>query len=318
MSNPNSNPTRHLCTYALSLALCAGSVGALAQSDNFNDGNDNGWTHYDPLYIPPLNLGPQTSFICADGTYRIKGSATPDIMQLGPGRGGSFITTATYTNFYVSADVVSWDTNVHQIFGVCARISDIGLQSTKGYLFDLDTSRPTGGDLDIARIDNEAGTTIESGGGVVTLTPGASYRFVFLGEGPEMHAFLFHLPDTVIPIAHVWATDAGYESGYSGLLVADEPNTSPMDIVAPDATFDNYYAANVIPPPAMRVTADSSAQTMAVSWAPYPGFVLESTPSLEGTPVWTEESPTSISNTNLMFETSNATGNKFFRLKKPL
>jgi len=299
------------------LSLCAVALDATAQIDDFNDGNDNGWTHYDPLGDPMLPFGPQMSYICTNGAYRLKGSATPDIFTLGPGRGGSFITNVSYTNFYVSADIVSWDTNVHQIFGVCARISELGLQSTKGYLFDLDTSNPTGGDMDIARIDNEAGTTIETGSGIVTLVPGASYRFVFMGNGPNLDAFVFQLPDTVIPINHISAVDSTYESGYSGLLVADEPNNSPLDIVAPDATFDNYYASDHEPPPPILITSDPATATVTLAWAPYPGYVLESSPSLTVTPaVWTEEIPTSSTSTNVTFETSSATGNKFFRLKK--
>jgi hypothetical protein len=297
------------------LAYCAGSFTAAAQSDNFNDSDDNGWTHYDPLDVLG---GPQTSFLCTNGTYRIKGTSTPDLATYGPGRGGAFITTTSYTEFYVSVDVVSWDTNLHQLFGVCARVSDLGLLTTKGYLFNLDTGNPALGDMDIARIDQESGTPIETGGGAVALTPGASYRLVFMGNGPDLDAFLFQLPNTVIPIGHVSASDPTYDSGHCGLLVADEVNGSAQELAAPDVTFDNYFASDRMPPPPMMIASDPVAQTIAVSWAPYPGYVLESAPSLSGTVVWTEETPTSTSSTKSTFEAASDTGSRYFRLKKTL
>src|SRR5258708_1996342 len=53
-------------------------------SDNFNDGNDTGWTHFEPL--APFGAPGTFSFPNAD--YRIQATASPDAM-LGPGRAGS-------------------------------------------------------------------------------------------------------------------------------------------------------------------------------------------------------------------------------------
>lgn len=303
----------------LGLLIAAAAVQA-AVTDNFNDGNDDGWTRYDPLGNPLIGLGPQTLFICTNGVYHILGSATPDIANLGPGRGGSFITTATYTDFYVSADIISWDTNVHQIFGLCARMSELGLGTTDGYLLDLDfnPSNPTTGDLDIALVTDEGGYPIEVGPSTLTLVPGASYRLVFMGKGADLDGFVYQLPNTNTPILHITANDTTYASGFSGLLVADEVNTSAMDVVAPDAIFDNYYAASVEIPPSLMITSDSLAKTATITWAAYPGYILQSTTSLNGTPVWIEETPTTTSSTVNSFETPIGASNKYFRLKRPL
>jgi len=306
--------TKNCSIFILLLGILIASPCANAQSYNFNNNSDAGWTHYDPL--GEIGLGPQMYYYPTGGVYHLIGTASPDIGTLGPARGGSLITTVSYTNFYVSADVISWDTNVHQIVAVGARLSNLGLGTTTGYLLDLDvnTSNPTSGDMDIARVDNEAGTSIEVGPSGITLTPGASYRFVLMGKGADLDGFVYELPNTNTPILHISANDATYTSGYSGLVIAYNGTSSGPEAVAPDAIFDNYYAAAKAPPIPLMISSDSVNKTVTVSWAAYPGCILQSTPSLTGTPVWTDETPTSTTSTINSFEAPIGAGGKYFRL----
>ena len=85
------------------IALIFGAHHARAQSDDFNDGNDNGWTRYDPISAV---AGPRATYSFPNGGYRIQTLASPAPSQLGPARAGSLRTEVTYTNFFVSVDLI--------------------------------------------------------------------------------------------------------------------------------------------------------------------------------------------------------------------
>src|SRR5580765_2305954 len=55
-------------------------------SDDFNDGNDDGWTRYDPISTGGFPAQNQWTF--PSGGYRLQAAATPSA-PLGPGRVGS-------------------------------------------------------------------------------------------------------------------------------------------------------------------------------------------------------------------------------------
>src|SRR5947209_6351699 len=81
------------------LASLPGSVQA--QSDNFNRGNDSGWTRYDAL--GGLGVGPQATFTFPHGGYRMQATKDPLLPdQAGPARAGTFRADATYSDFYVA------------------------------------------------------------------------------------------------------------------------------------------------------------------------------------------------------------------------
>jgi hypothetical protein len=79
------------------LSLCC---NVLAQSDDFNDGNDTSpvaWTHYDGINAifggPPYNVPPQDSWTFPGGnSYRIQANPSPLPGTIGPGRVSSFPT----------------------------------------------------------------------------------------------------------------------------------------------------------------------------------------------------------------------------------
>ena len=273
----------------------------LFQSDDFNDGNDTGWTRYSP-FTP---FGAPASFFLTNGAYRIRAALSPDPAQLGPPRAGSLRADTVYTNFYVSVDIVDWDDTVRQSFGVLARINNFGLGTSIGYAFTYDRGSGvtmTSGDTDLSAIICQPGVSCEIPSGISTgpssihLDPAKDYRFVFTGRGPNLEGRIYELPDTTTPILRIAGTDTTYESGYSGLVVYDNTGSAPD--IRPDVTFDNYYATDdhwLAEPPRITMTKGDFGE-YELSWpADAAGFVLQSSPVLPGT-AWTDE-PFSLSDT---------------------
>lgn len=230
----NQPPARTLIvTTALCLAVLAGVSTGQSQSDDFNDGNDTGWTRYDPL----AGFGAPATFSFPGGnSYRIQAGVSPNPGLLGPGRAGSVRADQTYTDFSASFDLVDWDNAQDQAFGLLARISQPGLGTTDGYAFTYSTD----GSIDISRILDEAPSGVATAS--VTLNPANDYRFVFTGSGSSLSGAVFDLANLSTPLATINGTDATYAGGILGLIVFDNSGTG-----APDATFDNYAA--VVPEP---------------------------------------------------------------------
>jgi hypothetical protein len=222
------------------LALPAG-----AQSDNFDDGNDTApppaWVRYNPI-------GTGSYSFPGGNTYRLQSVPSPDPGNYGPARVGSLL-PVSYADFYVAVDIVDWDDSIAQIAGVMARIANAGPGTTRGYLFTHDRGNPTSstqGDMDIVRVDNEQGTSLETyGADGIHFEPGKTYRLVFMGFGSQFVGQVFELPNTVVPVVEITATDTTYASGYSGLLVVN--NASPTYDGGADCTFDNFLAATGLP-----------------------------------------------------------------------
>src|SRR5437763_11666895 len=125
---------------------CLLSLGAQAQvSDNFNAGNDAGWTRYDPL----APFGAPATYSFPNGGYRIQAPASPDPLTLGPARAGSLRTDQSdASDFGIFFDVVGWDNAANQSFGALGRATSIGLGTTDGYGLTYSTA----GSLDLVRI----------------------------------------------------------------------------------------------------------------------------------------------------------------------
>lgn len=282
---------RSTCFTALAAAILTGShCGALSQtiSDDFNDGNDAGWTRYDTIATAVGFAQGTWSF--PSGGYRMQAAASPAPGVVGPARIGS-VRSEVYSDFYVAVDVVNWDDSLDQSFGPFARLTNVGLGSTKGYVM---TYQARGKDIDITRITGEAGerSVRENGNGDVALEPGKSYRFVFIGKGALLTARVYELSDLVNPIVEISGTDPDpYTSGVTGLLVYD--NSGNADSIA-DATFDNYFTSDV-EPPALKLT-DASFGDWELSWpASATDFVLQSTSSIPASDAdWTDVSTADI------------------------
>ncbi len=241
----------HVLTRTFGVTLLTGlfalnplqSALAQVESDDFNDGNDTGWQRYNPL--SPFGLNATYTF--PNGGYRLQTRYVTG-QAVNPGRAGTTRPQVYSGNFYVSVDVVAWDHTLRQSFGLLARVSSPGLQTTLGYAFTWDrgnTNSLTNGDVDISRIDNEAPfEVVVNGPDRLALTPGEKYRFVFIGRGPTLEGRVYQHPDLDTPLITVSGTDATYASGMNGMVVFD--NTGGNGFT--DTTFDNYFATDIEPP----------------------------------------------------------------------
>ncbi len=222
------------------VAAFAAVSSLMAQSDNFDDGNDTGWTRYDPLSA----LGaPFAQFTFPNGAYRIQALASPDPVNAGQARAGSFRTDVSYSDFYVSVDIKEWHLQLDQAFGLFGRARNIGLGQTDGYVFNYNPKNSAqSGQIQINRVDDEGAETLATFD--VTLDPVLNdYQIVFKGVGGLLTGQIFKKATPPVPIALLTATDTTYADGFCGVFVFDltGPGTA-------DATFENYVAAATEPP----------------------------------------------------------------------
>ena len=207
-----------------------------AVADDFDDGNDAGWTHYEPLAA----FGSPGTYQVVNGQYRLASlTPSPDPGALGPGRVGSIRNDANYTDFVASVDLIDWDTSLNQAFGLLARVTTPGLGTTNGYAL----SYATNGDLDITLLTGELTDDLDQGLDI-SLDPAKDYRLVFEGHGPNLTGKLFDLENLATPIAVTHASDRTWASGTTGVFVYDNTRTASATA---DATFDNF-SANDAPP----------------------------------------------------------------------
>lgn len=276
----------HLLIRRPGLALLAGwlalnpfqQVMSQVESDDFDDGNDAGWQHYDTIGSHPA-FPDQGTWTFPNKGYRLQAAASPAPGVVGPARIGS-VRPQVYSDFYIAVDVLSWDDSLDQSFGPFARLTDIGLGTTKGYVM---TYQAGSKDIDITRITGEAGerSVRQNGNGDVILVPGNSYRFVFIGKGALLIARVYGLPDITTPIVEISGTDANpYASGINGLLVYDNSDAASSPA---DATFDNFFASDVELPRIQVGPEDFGAREL--SWPQEASaFVLQSATTLTGSP----------------------------------
>ena len=207
--------------------------------DDFNDGDDAGWTQVSPL--APFGAGGTFSF--PGGAYRIEAPASPAPGSVGPARAGALRLDQTYTDFDFSADILNLNLLGDQnTVGLLARVSDLGLGTTDGYLFNYKTN----GRLGIQRIVNEVDTIIQEID--LTLNPAGSYRFHFTGQGSALAASVYDLAAPTVPLATLSGVDGTYASGNLGLLVFDD---SPAGDRVAAGTFDNVMIT--VPEPSSLV-----------------------------------------------------------------
>lgn len=301
------------------LGLCAATVG-LAQTDNFNNGHDDHWTHYDPL----RGLGaPATAFTFPGGnSYRIAAPPRPAaLQQAGQARAGSLYSGSNYTDFYIEVDLVDWNNTIDQAVGILARITTPGLQMTDGYAFTIQVADT---DISISRLDNEAPTDLLGSSKNFIPDPSKDYRMVFIGRGTHFIGRIYELPNVVTPVITTEGDDLMYASGVNGLVIADLTSLSNPAGVGADATFDNYRALSV-EPPRLTVSYDPGQQGMRFSWpGEATGFVLEYATSFPATQ-WFEAPADQIiapfeepfpNDPDYKYYDFDITGSKFYRLRK--
>ena len=298
-------------------------VAGWGQGDNFNDGDDTGWFRYDPIgMIPGMPSGVGSWSFPGDNTYRVQTAPSP-LPQLppngvGPGRAGSLRTDVTYSDFYLSVDIVNWNTNLDQAIGLVARMSDLGPGMSDGYAL---TYQVADGDIDITRFENEnpsGGELQLDGSDVVKMVAGNSYRFIFIGVGSNFTARVYQLPVGRFPIVDVTATDRNtplFTSGYCGVINFDNSGGSG----ATDATYDNYLALES-EPPRLEISYIAPFQELTLKWLTNnTGFVLQESLSVDPTD-WNDiPGPYQIFGDSYVYTGEDMTNpkQKFYRLIKP-
>lgn len=224
------------------VAWAAAPQSARAQVDDFNDGNDAGWTQYAPL----RDLGfAGASYTFPAGAYQIASNPSPNPGALGPARAGSIRDDVNYaTRFYTAADVLNWGGSSEVAIGLLARTQREAAPGTlDGYSF---TYLSNDGTLRLSVITNERASDIVPSGVSVPggLTSGHGYRFVFTGDGAQLTGQVFDLANPGAgPLATITGNNSQYTEGKNGLVVFD--NDGPQSA---SGTFDNYFAATEAPP----------------------------------------------------------------------
>ena len=222
----------------VSLGLFAAAAGAAPiLSDDFNDGNDDGWTYFDPNLVMLDGIpGQYTSFDASTNAYRIQSFSSR--FPSSPSRAWTYRADQAYTDFHITIDLVGFNASLDQRFGIVARLGDFAPGTVDGYMLSYNPSpgRAAGGRLQIYRITDELPTAIGVGADVSPALLGtAGAQLELTGTDDEFFGRL--LSSAGDPLATVSATDATYEGGYTGLLVTNRTDGNA------DATFDNFVVS---------------------------------------------------------------------------
>ena len=264
-------------TLISALAL-VGSACSQPFVDDFNDGNDSGWTEYAPV-PPSYFLYPSAA---GSGAYQLW---APPGDSSNPGRIGSFrLDGAALEKFHVEADLLNWSENKGQYMGIMARVNVVS-GAVVGYGLVLRVSanaNRTEDKLLIVRID-AGGTPTELSGAnyqgqwfyptypYPTSAGSSGYRLVFWSDGAYLNGqiidrstgqpLLFSNGSTLVPT--LTTSDPGtYSSGRSGLFSYVRIVGSTAQGV--DPTFDNFYFGSDAPdttPPNITCPANVTVGT---------------------------------------------------------
>ena len=206
--------------------------------DNFDDGNDNGWTRYEPLaaFGAPGTFSFPVEPLFGPG-YRIQTPVSPDPATLGFGRAGSFRFDEIDIAFSVSFLLKDWDNSLNQSIGCIARAREVGFGTTDGYLFSYSTA----GLISIFRMANETLTPLATS--LVLLDPSKDYLFSFSGIGEGLNGRVFETSDLVNAVGSARILDSSYSTGINGLFVMSNTGSGTAD-----ATFDRFETG-IVPEP---------------------------------------------------------------------
>lgn len=219
---------------------------------DFNNGNDNGLTHYDPL--APFGSGSTFTFpVLGPGNdgYRLTSEPSADPNTLGPTRVGALAENQSFTNFRESVALVGWNASLEQGFGLIARVNDVGLGTSNAYYLHYNTN--IGNSQSGLLLERDDGEVPSASGftPVSPLDPSVGYRLVFTGVGAALTGQIFALGDLNDSLATVTLTDATYQSGFVGVITT---GLIGGDNTGADTTFDNFSAQSV-PEPSSLVLA---------------------------------------------------------------
>ena len=247
-----------------SLLFVLSSITSNSQTDDFDDGNDNGWAKVNTL----AGQGIPASWGFPNGNSYSIAMEGHGIEALGPPRAGSFIQDVWYENFYMAVDI-NFDPSIDQNMGVLARAKEPGLATLDGYgaVYNPRDADP-GGRLYILRIDDEAAIVMAEAD--IEEAVSENLRIVFRGKGRELKTELYTQEDLLNPIAATEVFEAGefFETGLLGVFSASDDVTVPIDV-----TFDNYIAAEEEPYRFELIGATIEGNEMTIEFYSKPGII---------------------------------------------
>lgn len=208
--------------------------------DDFNDGNDEGWTRFDPL--GGLGIAAPATFDFPDGGYRLV-APVPAVPDGGSARAVAYRDDVMLEDFYTAVDIVDWDHEKDLGVGMGLRLTEVGLGQTDGYVL-MFYANPSGsnpyGEFEITQIVDEAGAAslvLEN----VKLEPGQSYRMVAMSEGSAIRAFLYDLNDLTAPLSEIMIDDSSaHPMGHFGLVTFYRGGEPTAPTSSAEATYDNF------------------------------------------------------------------------------
>ena len=275
------------CARLASSATCAALLAAaltapqlLAQSDNFDDGNDTGWLR--------SSVPPATFTFPADplGGHAFRLQGVPGTTGDTNARAFAYLTNRLYTNFFAAVDVVAWNTNqdCNLVLGLLVRASS----NEMIYPVPFNPSAPMGLTFNVRLHNWRAYATpsnaeplgsrdqmscwgMVNGGGTLMLgnpvtvsqigfrwVPGRSYRLVMsntnnLGDAPQIYTCsIYDCEDLTTPLLSMTGDDSYSGNymfipsyGYVGVFGYHLSNGDYDSTV--DVTFDNFYVAERAP-----------------------------------------------------------------------
>src|SRR5262245_44049932 len=121
-----TNSLRGLTGRVAFFCACLLSIGLHAQTDNFDSGSDAAWGKITSPNFPAIYSFPTDVF--GGKAYRLQGVApSGPIGGTNTARVVVYRPERTYTNFYLSVDIVNWDPSTanNQVFGLIARATNI-------------------------------------------------------------------------------------------------------------------------------------------------------------------------------------------------
>ncbi len=241
MNTPSRIPIRHtafkpaVCAATLT-ALLALTTSARAQTDNFDSGALNpaaGWATFNNPIYPGAYSFPTDSF--GGKAFRMQGGIPLNAADngIGTSRVAAVCTNQVYSDFYVAADFVAWDTNpYHQtnytFVGLAARVTPdlAGIQTGTNwsgvalfYWVNVETqNNPDGlgtGVIGLGYVINgnmsftfpitaAIGGVAPSAAAEWTLEPGHTYRVTFQGVGKNLTGAVYDTQDLTTPRGTVY------------------------------------------------------------------------------------------------------------------
>ena len=243
------------CAVVPLLLLSVLPLATFAQSIDFDDGTIQ--------EMAELNLGlaglpgPAYTFIDdgRDGRSIRVIHPAPPVAAGGPARAFLYFDATSYTDFHAAVDILAFDGELNQAFGLLVRGGDIGLGQSTGYVVNYNPNQDgvggnddAGGQFQINRIEGEAPDTIAAID--MTLDPSHRYRMVAKGVGSTLTGKIYDYLDLSTPVATITADDAMFVSGLIGIFNFNRNDDEPMldPLLGPtDSTFDNFVASGTVP-----------------------------------------------------------------------